>query len=433
MTLPRCVNLDWLEVFALEPLNVRALDAFYYISQGYHVEERAYGTRVYREMFTIYDLRDGEPLLEIRRNPKSLINDPRSCHIRLVNRTCYFNNAADLMAEFLKRNGYTFKRITRVDVCLDFERFDTGDRPGVFLRRYIERVYSKINQCDISPRGKDTWSGRDWNSISWGSPSSDVTTKLYNKTMELYDPVLKSYRKPYIRQAWQACGLVDDYVLMTKTAADGTVYTPDIWRVEFSVRSNVHNWFAIELDGHTQVKKKGVKAKNLQSMPNTLEAWNNRYKLLLMFASLAHHYFHFKYYREEVVDGETRAIRKDRCPDKVLFRWNDVVNFRYKIERDSVAGKETPDRKFMLLLAKLKEYRESTKDTQVKQSCDVIIEALERQRHNAEQSKRYSHDDYLAWQMTLSHMIEHRDDNPLRVLHELKEALKLNDRTCPFF
>ena len=92
----RCVNLDWLEVHAYEPI-VTSLNAIYFRSQGWIVDEREYGTRVYREMFTLRG-RDNMPLLEVRRNPASQglngVHQANECHIRLVNRACYFDDAA---------------------------------------------------------------------------------------------------------------------------------------------------------------------------------------------------------------------------------------------------------------------------------------------------------------------------------------------------
>lgn len=63
----RCVNLDWLEVHAYEPSN-DPHDANYFRRAGLDVSERGYGTRVYREMFTVCDP-VGNPFVEVRRNP----------------------------------------------------------------------------------------------------------------------------------------------------------------------------------------------------------------------------------------------------------------------------------------------------------------------------------------------------------------------------
>lgn len=63
----RCVNIDWLEVFAMEIGAPH--DADYFIRAGFVVHVREYGTRIYNEMFTL-EGQDGHPLLEVRRNPK---------------------------------------------------------------------------------------------------------------------------------------------------------------------------------------------------------------------------------------------------------------------------------------------------------------------------------------------------------------------------
>ena len=102
--------------------------------------------------------------------------------------------------------------------------------------------YSKINQANISAHGLDQWDGREWNSISWGAKKSMVTTRFYNKTMELK----QVHDKPYIRQAWYLCGLVDDWNTLEKKRRDGTTYKPQIWRVEFAIKSSTKKWFVVE-------------------------------------------------------------------------------------------------------------------------------------------------------------------------------------------
>ena len=85
----RCINLDWLEVFAKEPA---ALNPDYFRAAGYNVNVREYGTPQYAQMFTLS--LGALPLLEIRRAPYSLksqggIFETGAMHIRLCNNTCY--------------------------------------------------------------------------------------------------------------------------------------------------------------------------------------------------------------------------------------------------------------------------------------------------------------------------------------------------------
>ena len=415
----RCVNLDWLEVHCLEPYG-DPHDAEYFRRVGLTVMERDYGTRVYKEMFTVNDVQ-GNGFVEVRRAPYSTgyagIHDERECHLRLVNAACYLDNAADLMQQFIDTYHYEFNRITRVDICLDFERFDEGDDPAVFLSRYLRQVYSKINQGNITAHGADRWNGQVWNSVSWGSPTSAIGTKFYNKTMELYDPATGTYRKPHIRYAWLKCGLIDDFHKVLKRKDDGW-YTPQIWRVEFSIRSSVKKWFAIELNGE---------AKHYQSIRNTLDMYDCREKLLTLFASLQQHYFHFKHYDKEQ--------RKDRCPDKMLFKWNGM-QVTYKVGRDdtlSILGEGAKQSKpYDTLLKKLRLYQQEKPQKDIIEACQVIIRAIEGDYLRSELRNPFSSHELLALQRALSMKASGDDTDVVVLMQEVKKLLKLNDKTAIF-
>ena len=424
--LPRCINLDWLEVAALEPID-EPHDADFFRACGCVVIEREYGTRVWAQMFTI-EGEDHLPFMEVRRCPKSDIIEPNIVHLRLVNRACYFPHAASIMAGFLEEYRYDFHHICRVDVCSDFEKFDYGDDPKAFMRRFMEGKYSKINQANIHAHGSDDWAGRVWNSLSWGAPSSDVGTKFYNKTLELYDPVTQHYAKPYIRQAWQVAGLVDDATTMQKRGTDGELYTPDIWRVEFSIRSSVRNWFVVQLHGEQ---------KNLQSIRNTLDMYDTDEKLLIMFASLSEHYFHFKhlikrydFYREGKSNGY--AIRKDRCPDKLLFNWQAEQTI-IKVAKQHVATSDRPSHELMTLLNRLKAYRETTLDVSVRQSCDVIINHLSNYIANHDQSNPLTRADIAALRQALRLHMTHPTIDPALLIKMAREDMKLRSEITPVF
>lgn len=422
----RCVNLDWLEVAVLEPVAIPH-DADFFRSCGWIVIEREYGTRVWGQMFTL-EGSDHLPFIEVRREPKSTIIAPNVAHLRFVNRVCYFPNATQLMQEFIQRYEYEFHHITRVDICLDLERFDYGDYPKDFMRRFMEGRYSKINQANISAHGSDEWAGRVWNSLSWGSPSSDIGTKFYNKTLELYDPITKQYGKPYIRQAWLESGLVDDATAVTKTKPNGEVYTPDIWRIEFSIRSSVKNWFVINLDG---------KAKKKQSIRNTLDMYDSREKIMILFASLSEHYFHFKYlikrysfYKDGKSDGN--ALRKDRCPDKLLFRWKDN-SFIYKVAKESVATSEKIDTSLARLLSQLKRFRETTHDAAVRNSAQVIIEYLEYRISHFDQTNPINRHDMKVLQNALRQHLQTPWVDPAILLRMAREEMHLRDEIDVFY
>lgn len=410
----RCINLDWLEVHAHEPYGAPR-DTLYYASKGWGIRDRGYGTRVYKEMFTLLSPHE-EGILEIRRRPASTgfggIHDENECHIRLCNRTCYFDNAAEFLENFLNENGYYDIRISRVDICLDFVEFDQGDNPQAFVRRYFKHRYAKINQGRISSHGEDTWSGQEWNSLAWGSRTSAVTTKLYNKTLELYDVKLDIYNKPYIREAWFRCGLIDDIQRVTK---DGEKV--NVWRVEFSLCSAVKNWVRIELDGND---------KKFQSLRNTLDCYQGRDKLIVMFASLANHYFHFKKYQTNQ--------RKDRCPDKILFDFSDV-QYTYKIGRpDTALGSGTTFKStFNRLIAKIQAYQNSHWGAEIHKACETLIQSITEETMRADLANPWSREELEFLKNLLYVRTTQRDLTYQAAVKEVKKLLNITDRTIDTF
>ena len=411
MGVKRCINIDWLEVHCLEPFDApRTPDWFR--NAGWTVSERDYGTRFYTQMFTLL-FPDGERFLEIRRAPSSGSSnkaaqffEPNSVSIRLVNRACYFDGAAKLLDDFIQQYGFEFRRISRIDIALDFEKFDSKDDPQRFLDRYLNGRYSKINQANVRAYGKDMWDGRFWNSVAWGSPKSQIGTKFYCKSMELRE----AKDKPYIRQAWASAGLVDDFIQLTKKAPDGSFYQPNIWRVEFSIMSSVRRWFVMEHDELGNPKK--------QSVPNLLCYYYTKPQLLNVFASLASHYFHFKKYEA--------GQRKDRCPDKVLFNFTEQDAF-YKIEK--LATERSQDKNALRLITRLQLYRETHFDPETRKACDILIHALQEERLRKSATRPYDQDEVGLLRQLISLRIHNHGSNPLSVDVETAKQLWQIERT----
>lgn len=377
----RCVNLDWLEVSCEEGNNVYPCNAEYYRERGYIVHEREYGTRVWGEMFTIDDA-EGHPWIEVRRNPPSGKSEFKglnefSCRLRLVNAQCYVTDCIDRLRQFMLKHSYIFKRIYRIDIAYDFEFFDYGDQPARFARRYVNRKYRKINQCKLHAVAQDSWADFDWETLSWGSPTSMVSTKMYNKSKEL---ATVSKEKVYIKMAWFNAGLVDDPVNFTKINSRGEIYTPEIWRVEFSIKSKADRWLVIEDQSGKRVKKKAI--------PHTLSLFDSPDKLWRRFEDLAFHYFRFKVAtfktaRKGLVasplgdiynDTDRMPIRKDLCPDKRLFKFSQDREF---LHIDNCTPARKPDKEQDVLKRRLIIYRNSHADVKIREACTILIAKLE--------------------------------------------------------
>ena len=399
----RCINIDWLECYCLEdlqqPLSIENL-----LHAGWDVEQRDYGTRIYNEMWKLKD-HFGNDVLEVRRSPKSVgstnsIMPINACHIRLSNRACYASNAIDIMRGFIAANMLTFVKIYRIDLCLDFERFDSGDDPRKFLLRYLKNKYAKINQSEGNGHFKDNWSYKEWNSLSWGKKKSPIRTKIYLKTKE----IAEVHDKPYIWQAWMQAGLIDNPLSHEKVGKDGVCYQPDIWRLEFSVMSDVKNWVRIEVNGEE---------KHYHSIRNTLEMYDSPGKMLSMFASLQQHYFRFVKYR--------MGKNKYECPDKILFKWTTNEDF-YKVEHPSTNAPVITENE------RLRRYLEKYRDTHIaeelRKAVNVILEAIEREDAGRFCLNRFSSAEIEALRLTIAQRLAGSDKDPALLYTQLIQTIK---------
>ena len=318
-----CVNIDWLECYCIEPSEGRSYD--YYTSLGLWCKLRDYGTRHFEEVFTIYD-QHGDPFIEVRRKPRSAsgkhaIYPDGACNLRFVNRYCYFDQCTRIMAEFIYRYRYEFRRIFRLDLCMDFERFDSGDYPHKVVRRILNHSYAKVYQAKRTTRGNDRWDGCEDNYLRWGNEKSMVVTRLYNKSLELQE---SGWKKPWIVQAWLEHGLIENPVTRCKTTPKGKTYEPTIWRLEFQINSSARKYLRIDSDDGDEW------------VEHTLETYETREQIEFAIANLCRHYFRFKIFE--------KGKRKYNCKDKVLFEFDEegehykLMNTAIKREYSSQAG-----------------------------------------------------------------------------------------------
>lgn len=423
----RCVNIDWLEVYCEESNDEYPCNADYFTRRGYVVREREYGTRVYEEMFYILD-RNGNDMIEVRRNPKSGDSSfvglsPQSTHIRLCNWVCYQSNCVQLLRDFLVRHNYIFHRIYRIDVCYDFERFDSGDKPERVARRIVEKTYLKMNQTKIHAIGDDNWGGYAWETLSWGSLTSMVSTKLYNKTKEL---AATGNKKPYILTQWMMAGLIDNPVTQVKYGKDGSQYKPDIWRVEFSIKSKADSWLILEDISGKRVKKKAV--------PHSLSLFDSQDKLWQRFQDLAYHYFRFKVktYKKQKrgVAGfalgqiesnhDPELQRKDRMPEKVLFHYDQDREFMHI---QNVPKPSKPYHDGEVLRRRLINYAATHPDHKIREACKVLVDSID-----VRDIYRYT-DSFDIWQVkALQGAIQLKmggdERSTLEIIAQLEELIK---------
>lgn len=360
----RCINFDWIEVYCLELGDPKTPEFFE--GQGFagQVKVRSYGTPQYRQMFTLYN--NKFPLIEVRRDPYSIktqggIFDPRACHLRLSNRSCYLDDPIGFLQSFMRKFGFRYMNTTRIDICLDFNHFDNGDNPSNFLRDYFANKYTKVHQPRFSGHGVDEKAEKEWNSVKWGAPTSSISTKLYNKSLELK----QVGDKPYIRQRWEEAGL--------------NPYS-DVWRVEYSMKSDFKS--LVKLDDVDE--STGELFNNVLDID--IQTFSNREFLRFTFFALCDYYFDFRYVE---LNRNGFLKRKYLCRRKVLFK---VSQYEQSFTPKKLEDKPVGDRTDYLLIKRLREIATNKIDytPQERISAAAVLDGISRNIANRRMPTRNS-------------------------------------------
>lgn len=141
--------------------------------------------------------------------------------IKIDNSVLYVADWYFVLTDILAVLGWSPRKITRLDLCADFNYFIGGLLPSTFLRNYIRKQdasYIRIGSNKFCVYGCKDMHTTSYDSIRWGSRQNGVSVYMYNKTKEL----VEVKNKPYIRAVWKANDLSS---------------TTDVWRVEISITS----------------------------------------------------------------------------------------------------------------------------------------------------------------------------------------------------
>lgn len=275
-------NIDWLEIYGVRT------DRFQLPKNhdgGLYAVRRPYGTRVYNDIYDVYASKDNL-YCTICMNPLSahsrggIIND-YACHVKLANYYCYVPGAVRDFKSFLENIGVCVKNIARLDLCCDFQYFENGLAAKTFIKKYACGDYCKLH----ANKGRLYFTDEEvktYESVTFGSPKSNVTARLYNKSLELQE--VKD--KVYIRDCWMQSNL--------KVGMN-------VWRCEF----------AIKAEGRKSVDKEEGVVYNIGLDSLCIPGAVRDY-----FLYYAKHYFLFSVYSPS--KSKYRTKRLELFPDAVL-------------------------------------------------------------------------------------------------------------------
>lgn len=225
--------VDWLELYCLRMVGSDIADNLK--SHGLRVEKMPYTTRIYSEVLNVYS-RTGEFLCTICQHPLSVkdggangIMDSRACHIKLHNHLLYRNNIGRMARRLCSMAGCRIKNVSRIDVCADLQYFRCGMKPESLLKGFLSEKYNKVGQPRFSVHGTAEKGYNYYTSMSFGSKSSCVFSRIYDKTIEMQEVGMKTW----IVDAWKSLGF--------------DVENRHMWRIEFEIHGPGRN----NLDRHT--------------------------------------------------------------------------------------------------------------------------------------------------------------------------------------
>lgn len=313
LTVPHAINVDWLQVYCHDD-NDNDLGILYNGTQSeYQFRLQPHSSRHFRELWTVTN-EDGDEYAIIQRCPFSSILSKDGCVIQLLNRELYKASFALYFESFLSRFGFRYKSLSRIDICYDSNYLANGYTHrqlivDLFDKKILKNNLSKVN-WNLAGVGSAPDPSR-MNSLKWGSTSSSVSVKMYNKTLEMKE--VKT--KPYIIQSW---------------AVNGIDTEQDVWRVEISIKS----------DSTTTVRT------------DTGEIWRLSADSLRV-QQLTEEVFHAyaaKYFAFKVNSG---GKNKTRMKDLVLFEKSDKPTLRpIRITNESDSNRS--DKVFLKKLLNLK-------------------------------------------------------------------------------
>ena len=208
------ISLDWLSF----SYNLHLTDEEYFdfikmeIPENYSAEYFD-GTKVFNRRLILRDA-SGRKILTLLYEPKSSLIPKRICLCEVANVCLYDESWRAVCLLVQKMHAGNFNSLSRLDIACDFD--EIGDDVAKMFDEGIIYVQKKKEGCMFYDQmEKDGYVIRKPRQISFGSKTSKVKWKLYNKSKEI-----KVSHKEYIEHLWRE---------------EGMDLSKDIWRLEVSL------------------------------------------------------------------------------------------------------------------------------------------------------------------------------------------------------
>lgn len=302
------LSIDWLQ------LHCSGVVSF---PSNWHVERALYSTRQFQYIDTVFF--DNLPFCELVHTPLSSILDANMILLKVNNARLYEPSLFPLLNHVIDSLSLVVKGISRLDLACDFNQFAYGLKPEKLINNFITQKYKKLGQSKFKIQGEQK-NKLNYSYLRFGSNTSDVSSYLYNKTLELKE--VKD--KPYIRDMWSASGIDLER---------------DVWRLEVSLKGN-----RIKMVDESMGEIISVTLDNLQDksfisalytsivnqyfkfVHNTGKSNVSREKRIVLFTGMIPHYKRYIF----------REIANSNRADKIFIKKLEAVNCELRASKSEL-------------------------------------------------------------------------------------------------
>ena len=207
--IPYYIGVDWLQIFCKGGVNLEPSK-----KGAYNITLLNYSSRHFKKIFSIS--LGVDEIAQVQAEPHSNIIKTGDAILKLTNKFCYSEKRLEYLEVLMSVIGLEFVSVTRCDICIDFEHFLNYYTPENLMTRFVSGKIIKHGKNKFKLQGHHTHE-LNFDYLKFGSPTSNISYYLYNKSKELRE--VKN--KPWIIDTWALNNLNND---------------KDIWRLEFSIK-----------------------------------------------------------------------------------------------------------------------------------------------------------------------------------------------------
>lgn len=209
------LNCDWLQLHVTHKAGLLEVPESFLI-------EKTGQSKVFRSIYTIIHKKHNRIIATYATDVLEQIMPEHHGILKIENfYLYYYSSRLKAFVEWLlRRLQMNFIGITRIDIAYDFNLFCNKKDPETFIKNFLSNNIVKLKKTKFRLAGEhDKINHFNW--IAFGSKTSAVNYKLYNKSLEMRQKT----HKAHIWQDWNNSKLD---------------VKKDVWRIEFTVNSNTN-------------------------------------------------------------------------------------------------------------------------------------------------------------------------------------------------